>query len=198
METPMSAPTPDLYLHVRVLLGILLGLSITRILSRSVAFVEHPHTGPRSWVHLTWVAWTLLSIVSFWWWEFRLSEVRVWTFESYLFVTAYGAMYYLLAALLFPDKMDDYAGYEAYFIDRRAWIFGVIILITLMDVYDTALKGPGYVRQLGVEYPIRAAAYVGLSLAAIRIADLRFHRILAGAALAYQIVYVVRHYSTLA
>ena len=62
----------DLYLHVRVLIALILGLSVTRLVSGIAALVQHPGRY-RIWpVHLCWVAWALLNVVTFWWWEFRL------------------------------------------------------------------------------------------------------------------------------
>ena len=49
----------DLYLHMRVLIGIILGLSVTRLVSGIAALVAHPGRY-RIWpVHLGWVAWAL-------------------------------------------------------------------------------------------------------------------------------------------
>jgi hypothetical protein len=46
----------DLYLHVRVLISIILGLSVTRLIAGVVGFVQHPTRRAVSWIHLTWVA----------------------------------------------------------------------------------------------------------------------------------------------
>lgn len=47
----------DLYLHVRVLIALILGLSVTRLVSGIAALVQHPGRY-RIWpVHLGWVAW---------------------------------------------------------------------------------------------------------------------------------------------
>ena len=74
----------DLYLHVRVLIALILGLSVTRLVSGVAALISIPAVH-RIWsVHLGWVAWALLNVVTFWWWEFRLSFVQHWTFASYL------------------------------------------------------------------------------------------------------------------
>ena len=47
-----------------------------------------------------------------------------WTFGIYLFIIAYAVLLFLLAALLFPDSMLDYASYEDFFFSRRRWFFG--------------------------------------------------------------------------
>lgn len=83
--------TDPVYLHIRVVLSIILGLSITTLLRGLAGIIEHPKRRGCSLIHLCWVVWALISVVTFWWWEFRLGEVRQWTFELYLFVIAYCA-----------------------------------------------------------------------------------------------------------
>src|SRR5258708_7224844 len=78
-------PDVDLYLHVRVLISMILGLSVARLIGGVAGFIQHPGRD-RVWpVHLGWVAWALLNVVTLWWWEFRLSLVAHWTFALYLF-----------------------------------------------------------------------------------------------------------------
>jgi hypothetical protein len=50
----------DLYLHVRVLIALILGLSVTRLVSGIAALVQHPGRYSIWPVHLCWVAWALL------------------------------------------------------------------------------------------------------------------------------------------
>ena len=55
----------------------------------------------------------------------RGSPVRTAVF---FFLIAYAVTLFLLAALLFPDKLDEYRGYEDFFLTRRRWFFGVFAL----------------------------------------------------------------------
>jgi hypothetical protein len=82
----------DLYLHVRVLIALILGLSVTRLVSGIAALVQHPSRYPIWPVHLCWVAWALLNVITFWWWEFRLSSIQHWTYGLYFFVCVYASM----------------------------------------------------------------------------------------------------------
>ena len=126
--------TDPLFLHIRVVMGIILGLSITTVLKGLAQIIEHPQRRGCSALHLGWVAWTLISLVTFWWWEFRLIEVHRWTFETYLFVIVYCATWFLLCALLFPDDLREYGSYGNYLMQRRRWIFSVIAALTLLDL----------------------------------------------------------------
>jgi hypothetical protein len=82
MTLPQS--NPDLYQHVRVVISIIVGLCITTLLSGFARFVQHPKREKVSILHLGWAASLLLSIIHFWWWEFRLALVPQWTFSDLL------------------------------------------------------------------------------------------------------------------
>src|SRR5262245_50757174 len=131
----------DLYLHVRVLISIILGLSVTRLVA-GLASLMHLPGKTQVWpVHLGWVGWVLLNVVTFWWWEFRLSMIPHWSFALYAFICAYASMYFFLSALLFPTGIDKYPDYKSYFLSVRGWFFGFAALTETMDVLDTWIKG---------------------------------------------------------
>lgn len=70
------------------------------------------------------VLWALVSVVTFWWWEFRLSTLPSWSFSSYIFVISYCSLYFVLSALIFPEDASMNGGYDEYLIERRYWFFG--------------------------------------------------------------------------
>ena len=187
----------DLYLHVRVLVAIILGLSVTRLVSGVAVLIQHPGRYPIWSVHLGWVAWALLNVVTFWWWEFRLSFVQHWTFPLYAFVCVYASMYYFLSALLFPQDLDEYKGYQDYFLSRRRWFFGFVALTEALDVVDTLIKGEGHLRSLGPEYLPRIGIFILLCAVAATTRNLRFHALFVFAAFAYELSFFGRYYATL-
>src|SRR5262245_14878929 len=152
MPSPVDA---DIYLHVRVLISTILALSVGLLLQGVAGFIQHPRRQQVSLIHLGWVAWALLSVITFWWWEFRLSLVTRWTFGLYLFIFVYASMYFILSALLFPRQIEEYGGYKQYFLSRRVWFFGFVALTLALDVIDTWIKGGDYLRSLGPEYLAR-------------------------------------------
>jgi len=193
-----AAALDPLYLHIRIVLSIILGLSLTTLLKGMVGFVQHPRRNRFSIVHFGWVLWSLVSVITFWWWEYKLADVTAWTFESYTFVLIYCSSYFVLAALLFPEDIKEYAGLEDYVLSRRFWLFGLIAAITLLDIGDTVLKGSKQVAALGLAYDLRIG--VMLIACAIGAATTRrtVHIALVCAVLAYQIWYTLVQYSTLA
>ncbi|GLK68643.1 hypothetical protein [Hansschlegelia plantiphila] len=190
-------PSHDAYFHVRIIIGIVVGLSISRLLTGLARFVQHPSGDKIYPVHLGWALFVFLLIIHFWWFEFRLAEVPQWFFEFYLFVIFYACLLFLSSALLFPDKMDEYAGYRDYFMSRRAWFFGLLALIFLVDLADTSLKGGAYFHSFGLEYPLRNLGYAAAFAAAAIIRNPRFHVVFVVAALAYQASWILRLFDTL-
>ena len=195
MQTPPLSH--DLLVHVRTVISIILGLSMARLLNGVAGLVQHPKKEHLWWLHLCWVAYMLVSITAFWWWEFQLAQVRALTFETYIFLIAYTAMLFLLCSLVFPTEISEYDGYRDYFMSRRAWFFGLLGTTYLMDVVDTGLKGPEHFASLGPEYPVRIAALFVLCLVACVVRNLRFHAVFAVGGLVYLVSYIARHYGSL-
>ena len=190
-------PTAEIFPHVRIVMGMVIGLGVTRLLSGLARIVQHPRQYPLDPVHLAWVASLLLTLIHFWWWEFGLFGIRHWTFEIYFFIVLYAVTLFLLCALLFPDSMEGYAGYEDYFYARRGWFFGLLAATYLFDVIDTLIKGEAHFARFGVEYLIRTPVFVLLCLIAIRTTDRRFHRAFIAFTLIYQISWILRLFSSI-
>ncbi len=199
MQAPISLAdsTATLYLHVRVLLGIVVGFGLTHLLRNFARIIDQPVRRKVYWVHLVWAVSMFVYLLHFWWWEFLLSQQSHWSFGIYLFVTLYALLLYLLCAVIFPDALDSETDYETYFFSRRAWFFGLLGLVYIVDIGDTWLKGPAYLARLEPEYFVRNATYVVLCVVAIATSNRRFHASFAVLGLAYQISFIVRHYGTI-
>ncbi|MER9772990.1 hypothetical protein [Mesorhizobium sp. M0220] len=187
----------DIFPHIRIVLGMVIGLGVTRLLSGLARIVQHPGQYRLYPVHLAWVASVLLMLVHFWWWEFGLFQIENWTFGKYLFIIFYAVTLFLLCALLFPDSMLDYTSYEDFFYSRRAWFFGLLAATYLLDVIDTLLKGPEHFAHFGIEYLIRTPVFVVLCVIAILLRDRRFHIAFVAGALVYQISFILRLFDTI-
>ena len=186
--------TLQLFTHIRILIGIVLGLGITHLLRHSAGLVEHPKRAKVWWVHLIWVLSTFLYLVHFWWWEFRLDTFSHWTFASYLFVILYTIVLYLLCALLFPEHIDGYRDFREYLLARRQWFFGALAAAYVLDFFDTWMKGAHYWHALGPEYIVRGIVFVALCSVAMRTRNLKFHSVFAVLGLLYQLSFILRLY----
>lgn len=183
--------------HVRTIIGMVLGLSLARLINGLTRFVQHPGSIKVYSVHLGWVIFLLITIVHFWWYEFHLNRVLVWTFPTYGFVTFYAMVFAALTALLFPDQMADYKGFEDYFEQRKRWFFALLALASLLDIGDTLIKGADYLHGLGYEYLIRQGGLVCLAIAAIYVKPKRMQLGLVIFAITYQISWILRIYDIL-
>jgi hypothetical protein len=192
MENPSvtHAMTPDIFIHIRVIVGIVLGLTLSRLLTGAARFVQHPALQLIYPVHLGWVCFMLLAVVDFWWFEFRLNLIKDWDFETYFYILFYASLYFLACTLLFPDNMDEYTGYRDYFMSRRKWFFAILALIFLVDVGDTLLKGLDYYNSYGVEYPIRTVLFVAGCLFAMFTRNQRYHVLFVTVVLIYEVVFI--------
>ncbi len=84
---------------------------------------------------------------------------------------------FLLCALLFPDSMHDYQGYEDYFLSKRAWFFGLLAVDLSARRDRHAAEGRAAFRPVyGNEYLIRTPLFVILCLTAIATDNRTFHR----------------------
>lgn len=185
-------PDPTVFTHVRVVIGMVVSLSLARVLSGIAIFIQHPGKTKVYPVHLAWAGFLILYLLHFWWWEFRLQVLTPIDFGVYLFVVSYCCLFFMLAVLLFPTTLDDYKDYEDYFFSRRKWFFGVFTMVFAVDLLDTALKGIDYFKSFGYEYPIRNVTFITLCLIAAWTANRRFHAVFVTAAIAYQLSWIFR------
>ena len=166
-RSPITEPMDlahDQFIHVRIIIGIVTGLTVTRLLTGLARFVQHPARDRIYLAHLAWAFFLLLAIVHFWWFEFGLQRIGVWKFEIYLFVICYAALFFFLGALLFPDRMDEYSGFAEYFHSRQKWFYGLLAALFLADLIDTAIKGAAHFSAFGIGYPIRQSVLAALAL----------------------------------
>ena len=184
----------DIYQHVRVMVSILVGFSFTHLLTGAARLAQHPGRQRRYFVHLIWALFVFFYILAFWWWEFRLERVPAWNFPLYLLVTVYGITLYLLCALLFPNDITDYDGFEDYFYQRRGWFFGTFAFMWVIDYADTVIKGRTRLHDLGLEYDVRVILFLVCSLIAMRTRHRTFHAAFATVGLVYEISFILRNY----
>src|SRR5262245_25556159 len=183
--------------HIRIVMGMVVGLGVTRLLSGLARIIQHPAQYRLYPVHLGWTASVLLMLVHFWWWEFGLFGVVEWTFGIYLFIIGYAVLLFLLAALLYPDSMLDYSSYQDFFFSRRQWFFGVMALTYAFDLVDTLIKGEAHFARFGIEYLVRTPIFIALCIVAALTQNRPFHTAFVAATLVYQVSWILRLFDTI-
>jgi hypothetical protein len=187
----------SMFEYVAVLTSIIIGLSIAHLLQGVARLIQNPGQTKVYWVHLLWVSNMFFTAVFWWWWEFRFSIVETWTLQLYLFVIIFAVLIYLLCVLLFPSTLDDYTGFEDYFLSRRRWFFGGMAVFELVDLADTRLKGAEHFASLGTEYWITFVPITVLYIFAMFTENRKFHGGFAVFSLLYMISWAFRSAETI-
>jgi hypothetical protein len=185
----------DLYAHVRIIVGVVISLGLTHLLRSFAHIIQHPHKEKVYGVHLTWAFFMFIYVLHYWWWEFHLRELKDWSFAIYLFIIAYAVLIFMTCAMLFPDSMEGYSGYEDYFYSRKSWYFGLLTALFALDLVDTLLKGQQYYLHLGMAYAVRAVVFIVGCGIAIKTSNRRYHRLFSIGAIIYQFLYIFGLYS---
>ncbi|WP_404832078.1 hypothetical protein [Alcaligenes nematophilus] len=188
---------PEHFVHVRIIIGMVLGISISRLIVGVSEFIQHPKAKRIYPIHLGWVLYLFLTIIHFWWYEFSLVKVQVWSFQLYFFLILYTCVFAIMASLLFPSNMEEYRGFEDYFQTRRRSLYGFFVLIQLMDLVDTAIKGKEYFLSLGVEYPLQQAVFIVMGLIAMVVPSKRYQAALVVLTIVYKGLWIFRLYDIL-
>lgn len=183
------------FIHIKSIIAIILGLSLTHLIKGSVSFIQHPGRKKFSILHFLWVIYIFILIVHFWWWEFNLKLITQWNFADYSFLIIYILLYYLLCAILYPDDLKDYKGYDDYFFSRKNWFFSILGLCFLADIIDTFVKGNNYFLASEPEYYPRIVVHAALCILALFIKNKTFHYVLVIAFILYEISFIFRFFS---
>ncbi len=194
--THAAALDPSVFIYVRTIISIIVGLSLGRLLTGLARFVQHPNLYRIFLPHFIWSIFMLIYVAHFWWWEFHLITIE-WTFGVYCFIILYASSLFFLCTILFPDAMHEYAGFADYFISRRRWFFGILAIVFVFDIIDVIVKGTDYLHSLGVAYWIRTAAFIAGSLLSTVVRDARFQTGYAIIALVSELAWAVGYYNML-
>ncbi len=189
----------EIFVHIRIIVGMVLGISVARLVTGVTRFLQHPGKEKVYAVHLGWVAFLFLFIIHFWWFEFALSQIRVWTFPLYFLLICYSIVFVMLAAMLFPDQISEYKGFRDYFRQRRKWFYALLLVLLLVDVVDTMTKGQSYYHHVyGWAYPVRQSLLVAGAAGALFVDSEHYDAVFVAFALLFQIVWILTLFDVLA
>ncbi|WP_297583762.1 hypothetical protein [Devosia sp.] len=187
---------PELFPHVRIVMGTIIGLGVTRLLMTTAGIIQHPSRGKVSSLHMLWVGSMLLELVLFWWWEFALHRIEVWSFGIVLFILSYAIILFLMAALLSPDNVSEYQGYRDFFLKRRHWFFGLLAATFVFDTIDTLIKGQAHWSRFDWSYFMQVPLGLALCVIALKSANPRLHLWIVALHIAYQLFLIIRFFNT--
>ena len=132
-----------------------------------------------SLAHATWLGFCFVWLVMFWWWEYRFSSrVSDWTMGLYLFLIAYAVTLFLLQAVLVPRTWDGVKNLKDFFLERRAWFYGLLMFATILDHIDSYLKGGfEYILDTGTINMVFAALTIPVVIIGVTTTKIRFHNV---------------------
>lgn len=182
----------EIFPHIRIVMGIIIGMGITRLLAGLARFVQHPSRHDVSLLHFSWACTMLLMLVHFWWWEVALYDITDWSFGVFFFLIVYTIVLFLMSALLFPDDIREYKNYEDFFIDRRKWFFALLAATLVLDVVDTYVKGVNHFQEYSLDLAIVTPVFLVLCLIAMRTADRRLHLAIVAVNMLDEAIWIVR------
>lgn len=131
----------ETFTHVRILIAMIVSLSVARILSGIARLIQHPKRNKFSVLHLLWVFSILFELLLFWWWSVQLATSVEWNFATFTVQICYAVMLFLMSALLFPDDIAEYKGYQDFFIQRRYWFFAFLATTWIIDICKAIVAG---------------------------------------------------------
>jgi len=145
--------------YVMVLVSIIIGLGIAHMLLGVSDIIDRFMRGKErlelSLAHAAWLVSVFGWLILFWWWEYRFStRVGDWTVGLYFFLVLYAVVLFLLSASLIPRTLDGINSLKAYFLERRAWFYGLYMFASVIDLVDSYLKG-------GFDYFVESVGLAG-------------------------------------
>lgn len=191
-DVPHIPDAHETFVHIRILIGMILGIAVSRLVTGLTRFIQHPGQEKPYFTHIVWVAFVLLFIAHFWWFEFALFKKQSWGFGTYFFLLVYAGIFAVIAALLFPDRIDEYKGFRGYFLARRRWFYSALLFLFVADLVDTLLKGPEYYAlYYNWDYPLRQGFFILGTGTALIVESETYQKVLAALMLLFQVIWIV-------
>jgi hypothetical protein len=110
------------------LVGLVLGLSLVSVLSGLARTVDARSVRPVGWLTPLLGAWVMLDVAAFWGiaWELRELLTNLW--PSLLVGVVMSGIYYLAAALVFPDDPRMHPDLDEHYWRNKRWVIGLVLI----------------------------------------------------------------------
>jgi hypothetical protein len=183
----------EIFTHIRVIVGMILGISIARLVDGAMRFLQKPATGEGIYfIHFGWAVFVFLCIIHFWWFEFALFGIERWTFEVYFVLICYSVVFVMLSVMLFPSDIAELGGFKKYFHGHGKRFYAIVVALVIVDTLDTALKGSAYYRRMyGLDYPVRQLLLAAGAVGGLIVRSERYHAVFVAIALVFQVAWIL-------
>lgn len=132
--------------YAMVLISIIIGLGVTHILT-SLGSAVHRLRGHGKPLrldvnYLVWIGFIFGWLVQFWWFEFKWTTLGTDVdFRLYSFLVLYAVSLFMVAVILVPHRLEVVDDSWEYFLSIRHWFFGGLLVLSVIDLVDTFMKG---------------------------------------------------------
>ena len=151
--------------YISTLLSIIIGLGITHLFVGISRLINNPRKIKIYWIHLLWTLFIFIYMISFWWFEYKFNTIQDWTFQLYLFIILYAVLLFFLCVINMPFHLPD--NFKEYFYSSRRWFFIVLLIVHVIDIFDTMFKGSDYMASMGINYVFNTLTFIILTIVAI-------------------------------
>lgn len=123
------------------LIGLVLGLALVAVLSGLAATIGAKRRGSIGWLTPLLGAWVVLDVSAFWGiaWEVRELLTSLW--PSLLIGVLLASVYYLAAALVFPDDLKTNPDLDAHYWAIKRPVIGLVLFCDVAVFVLTQLLG---------------------------------------------------------
>lgn len=186
----------DAFSYLSVLISIILGFSITQILSATGRMIRARERVTLYAPPVIWAAVLLIIDVQMWWAMFGYRTRTQWGFVEFLMLLLQTICAYMLAAVVLPEEVPE-GGLDLreYYESHSVWLFGFLIAIVVVSILkEVLLEGR-------LPVPVNLAFHLLLivtALAAITIRRAWFQQAMAISAALTIGVYIALLFSRLA
>ncbi|MGH3428157.1 MAG: hypothetical protein ACRDQZ_11430 [Mycobacteriales bacterium] len=153
--------------YFAVLISVILGLALIHPLRGLAKLIQMRHDVRPYWVHVVWTFNVIIFVLAIWWGMFWWRGLQELSSEWFFFLIAYAILLFMWAALLYPPEFSRGMDCESHFFSHQRWFFGIQVVVVLMDIPETLVKGAAHLRAVPKEYPVLIAVLLGISVAAL-------------------------------
>jgi hypothetical protein len=143
------------------LIGLVLGLALVEVLGGLAKTIKERRKGRISWLTPLLGVWVVLDVSAFWGiaWEVRDFLTLLW--PSLLLGVVLASVYYLAAALIFPDDLRSHPDLDAHYWATKRKVIGLVFFCDVAVLLLVQLLGrtpSGWVIALNAVYFTTIAA----------------------------------------
>jgi hypothetical protein len=145
----------DLFEFLMVLVSIIIGLGITEVLTGLARALRSQESVRHYWVHSVLVLTIFVAQVQLWWESWSLREAPEWSFLALFLMLMGPVCLFLMAHLLFPERLEEVDLREYYYGGMRPiWWLGAVAVVVATSFRPLTFGEPLFSADNATSFPI--------------------------------------------